>query len=256
MDTVGKTTRTDKMFPLYRGNVPINIPKVRLGETNSTTATPLSIDKNEMKRAFSRSNHVEPQNVSHGRPVGFKPPDIQQPEPTTKSPESKQQKKPPFNDPDWDISEQGETSSKRDSVRRINVNKERDVYIPNAFWFEDPSALFQTFDIIPNADMTDAERLNAMTRVIIVISAIMFVVKFPAWWLFLVLGIIVVIILWFIIKGRDQIYAEQMRKYRFNREYLRKPKRQIIQPVNKIIQPIEGTPKNIQNQNIRLVSIP
>ena len=100
------------------------------------------------------------------------------------------------------------------------------IYSPSNFWFEDPSALFQTFDVIPNQDMTDAERLNAMTRVIILITAVMFIVKFPLWWMFLVIGIIAVIVLWYIVKGRDELYADQVRR---QTEYLRRPRKSIIQ---------------------------
>jgi len=95
------------------------------------------------------------------------------------------------------------------------------------FWFEEPLVLFQTLDIIPNENMSDGERLNAMTRVIILISAIMFAIKFPAWWIFLTLGITVVIIMWYIIKDREQTYINNI----LRREYLRRPKRSIIYPI-------------------------
>lgn len=145
-------------------------------------------------------------------------------------------------------------------------NKPRSIYPSIDFWFEDPSALFQTFDIIPTNNMTDAERLNAMTRVIIIIAAIMFVVKFPAWWMFLIIGIIVVIILWYIIKSREQIYADHMRR---QTEYLRRPtggKKSIIRPINTIIHPINLSKQahssypnhivhSVQNQSLKLISI-
>lgn len=135
-----------------------------------------------------------------------------------------------------------------------------------SFWFEDPTALFQTLELIPNARMSDAERLNAMTRVIIIIAAIMFVVRFPAWWMFLVIGIIVVIILWYIIKGREQSYNEQIRQ-RFSREYLRKPtggqrKRTIIQPITRparvsLMKNFNNNQKQImQDQPLKIISIP
>jgi len=130
------------------------------------------------------------------------------------------------------------------------------IYTPINFWFEDPSVLFQTFEIMPNQEMTDAERLNAMTRVIIIITAIMFIVKFPLWWMFLVIGIISVIVLWYIIKGRSEEYENyHMRQT----EYLRPPRKSIIKPYN----PPNSSRSNrsnilqtIQSQPINLISIP
>jgi len=107
----------------------------------------------------------------------------------------------------------------------IPYNKE---FQHDKFWVENPSVLFQTFDMSSTAEMTDAERLNAMTRIIIIIAAIMFVIKFPGWWMFLTLGIIIVIILWYIIKGREQIYIDKILRHT---EYLRRPRRTIIKPI-------------------------
>jgi len=122
--------------------------------------------------------------------------------------------------------------------------------IQSKIWIEDPTVLFQTLDIMPDANMTNAERLNAMTRVIIIITAIMFILKFPVWWLFLGLGLIVVIIIWYIIKGREQVYLRQQR------EYLRKPRRRIITPLNKIISPANIYESDINNQRLNIISIP
>lgn len=135
---------------------------------------------------------------------------------------------------------------------------QKSIYSPINFWFEDPSALFQTFEVVPNQNMTDAERLNAMTRVIILITAIMFVIKFPLWWMFLVIGIIVVIIMWYIVKGRDELYADHVRR---QTEYLRRPPKSIIQPIHKaIISKTSIQTSNlvqlVQTQPLKLISIP
>lgn len=65
------------------------------------------------------------------------------------------------------------------------------------FWLEDPSALFQSLTLIPQCDMSIPERLNALTRLILVITLILFFLRL-CWWLFLLLGIIMVIILYLI----------------------------------------------------------
>lgn len=127
--------------------------------------------------------------------------------------------------------------------------KYRPIYSPINFWLEDPTVLFQVTDIIPNNNMTNIERLNAMTRVIIIIAAIMFVVKFPLWWMFLVIGVITVIILWYILKVRDDFYSNRQI------EYLRRPttiKKKILQPLNNKHRPAQSAQKQI----INLISIP
>jgi hypothetical protein len=144
---------------------------------------------------------------------------------------------------------------------KANKLNPRFVYTPVNFWFEDPSSLFQNFDIIPHIDMTEAERFNSMTRVIIIISAVMFALKFPFWWLFLTLGLIVVIILWYIIRVRENEYSNHIREQSFSREYLRKPIYPagigtIIQPVNNILRPYSHIQPNVNNQQLKIISIP
>jgi hypothetical protein len=103
----------------------------------------------------------------------------------------------------------------------------------NTFWIDNPLILFNNFEVIPQPNMSAARRFNAMTRIIIVIAAIMFICKFPAWYIFLGLALIVIIILWFILHGRD----------RNSQEYLRKPstKRPILVPITQpkqIVRPL------------------
>lgn len=160
----------------------------------------------------------------------------------------------PFNGKEWSLNQRTVTK------RKENV---RSIYMPVKFWIEDPVSLFQTFDIVPNPEMTDAERLNAMTRVIIVITAIMFVLKFPIWWLFLGIGLIVVIIMWYIIKERERVYAKNARASDRRREYLRRPRRRIITPISNISTSVEPRNSNIirptinvNSQQLRIISIP
>ena len=47
---------------------------------------------------------------------------------------------------------------------------------PPKFWTQDPTVLFRNFAIVPNAKMTEAERFNAMTRLILIIALILFFV--------------------------------------------------------------------------------
>jgi hypothetical protein len=93
------------------------------------------------------------------------------------------------------------------------------------FWIHDPRVLFQTFELISTDNMSSSERLNALTRSIIIISIILFTVRFPLWWLILLLGLIIVVILW------------MWEQYYLNRPPCRRPP--IIQKVTKIIEYID-----------------
>lgn len=154
---------------------------------------------------------------------------------------------PPFIDPEWEALINDDIESVKIPSKLTGIKK-KSIHDPINFWFEDPKSLFQTFDTIPCDNMSNAERLNAMTRMIIIITAIMFAIRFPLWWLFLGLGLLVVIILWYMIKGYEEVYANQIRR---QREYLRRPRGSIIHPVNNIVQPIK---RETFNQRIILMT--
>ncbi len=116
--------------------------------------------------------------------------------------------KPPFLDPVWsDI-----------------LNDQTEYSTPSTFWIDNPAILFQSAEIIPHDAMNNAERLNAMTRIVIIISILMFLYNFPFWWLFLGLSIIFIIIYWFFMQEREKTYKRK--------EFLRTPRNPIIQPIN------------------------
>lgn len=64
------------------------------------------------------------------------------------------------------------------------------------FWLENLTALFQITNFIPNSNSSTIERLNGMMCAILIISACLFVFKYPLWWLFLIWGIIANLIMW------------------------------------------------------------
>lgn len=203
MDTDSKTS-LNEVFPQYTGS--IEIPnKIPL---NSTKLIDLQ---------NSLDTHVHSINTGFITDISKK--HIYGDIPVIKLNDTNESKSLIFLDPKWD--------------EIINIPK-REIK-SSTFWFEDPPALVKTFDLLPQHDMDDTERLNAMTRMIIIISVIMFLVQFQLWWFFLTLGLIVVISLWQLIKGREEIYR---------REYLQRP---IVEPVNPIIQ---ATNKVSQTLNI------
>lgn len=71
------------------------------------------------------------------------------------------------------------------------------------FWLEDITVLTNRWDILPNCEMTDNERLNATTRLILIIALILLIFRIAKWWLFLILGIVAVVILWYKVQKRN-----------------------------------------------------
>lgn len=63
------------------------------------------------------------------------------------------------------------------------------------FWAKDPGVLFQNFAIFPTPNMTKNEKLNALTRLAIVVSIIMYFMEYQHWFIFLVLSLLVIVIL-------------------------------------------------------------
>ncbi len=66
------------------------------------------------------------------------------------------------------------------------------------FWVVRPSALFSDWYFLPNRDMHENELYNVMTRLVIVIALLLFMVGLQHWWLFLALGIVLVIAMWWV----------------------------------------------------------
>lgn len=60
------------------------------------------------------------------------------------------------------------------------------------FWLEDPSVLFTNLEVVPKKDMTQNEKLNAMTRLIVVVSLVLLVMNKPWWVTFLIVGVVAV----------------------------------------------------------------
>jgi len=65
------------------------------------------------------------------------------------------------------------------------------------FWLEDYTELFRNITILPNGLMTEEERLNALTRLILVIAVLLLIFRIGSWLYFLLFGIVLVIILYY-----------------------------------------------------------
>ena len=75
------------------------------------------------------------------------------------------------------------------------------------FWLEDPCALLKSLSIFPNMKMSKAEKLNALTRLVVVITGVMYVMEYEYWSTFLVLALFVIIVLQY--SGNDNKKKEK-----------------------------------------------
>lgn len=67
----------------------------------------------------------------------------------------------------------------------------------NKFWIKDPCILFSNPQIFPTQNMTKAEKLNALTRLAIVIAIGMYFLKYDNWMVFLLISLLVIILLYY-----------------------------------------------------------
>ena len=72
--------------------------------------------------------------------------------------------------------------------------------IHTPFWIEAPCVLIDDFNLIPNAGLTLNEKLNALTRVILLVTGSMYIMEYKYWFTFLIVGLAIV----FIIKILDK----------------------------------------------------
>jgi len=67
------------------------------------------------------------------------------------------------------------------------------------FWFVKPSNLFNSFCLLPLNSMDSGEKLNALTRLIILSTFIIKLISWDTfeWFKFLISGLIVIFLIWF-----------------------------------------------------------
>lgn len=71
------------------------------------------------------------------------------------------------------------------------------------FWIETPCELFADMTIFPTATMTKDEKLNAVTRLIIICSVVLYALEYEHWMLFCLAGIIGVVMLKYMKTGSN-----------------------------------------------------
>lgn len=63
------------------------------------------------------------------------------------------------------------------------------------FWAENPCILATDMKIFPTSEMSTNEKLNALTRLIIIIAVIMYFMKYPQWLTFVTIALLIVVLL-------------------------------------------------------------
>jgi hypothetical protein len=63
------------------------------------------------------------------------------------------------------------------------------------FWVEDPCILFTNISLFPTKSMTKSEKLNALSRLVIIISLLLYLMENEQWFVFLTLSLLIIIIM-------------------------------------------------------------
>jgi len=75
--------------------------------------------------------------------------------------------------------------------------------LPEPFWLQKPPVIFRSTGIIPQANWSTNAKLNALTRFVIVIVLLLFFLSFAGWIWFLLLGLGLVVLLFFLYGERS-----------------------------------------------------
>lgn len=63
------------------------------------------------------------------------------------------------------------------------------------FWVNDPCILLTDFNLIPNSSLTQNEKLNALTRIVLIVSIIMYFIEYKQWYLFSIIGLLMILLI-------------------------------------------------------------
>ncbi len=79
----------------------------------------------------------------------------------------------------------------------------------NKFWMEKPINLFCTMDVVPLDEMSIAEQMNSLTRLVVIVYFILTLVGFKYSLLFLLLSLLFIIILYYIQRNQMQHFQSE-----------------------------------------------
>ena len=92
-------------------------------------------------------------------------------------------------------------------------------------WIEKPMELVQSWELVPQASMTKAELLNTMTRLILIITLVLFLVGVSGWWLFLLLSLALIFVIWYTTVRTIETKGMRVEWYRVPKPRKRRPRR-------------------------------
>ena len=87
------------------------------------------------------------------------------------------------------------------------------------FWVEDPCILFLDPVFFPSNNQTREQKLNALTRLVIVVTVIMYISEYDNWLLFLVVALLVIILIQYISKSREYEGGKLRENFTFTNRY-------------------------------------
>jgi hypothetical protein len=71
------------------------------------------------------------------------------------------------------------------------------------FWVHDPCVLVTDLRFVPTANMTKDEKLNALTRLIVIVAVVLYFMKVTQWSIFLLVSLLVILVFGYSGKGED-----------------------------------------------------
>jgi hypothetical protein len=64
------------------------------------------------------------------------------------------------------------------------------------FWLDDPDILFKEYNqVLPTKDQTSHQQLNALTRLVLLITLVLLIIQFDFWYVFLIASLILILLL-------------------------------------------------------------
>lgn len=76
------------------------------------------------------------------------------------------------------------------------------------FWVEDPCILLKDLNIFPTFEMSRNEKLNALTRLTVIITIVMYLMDYKQWFTFLLLALLIIILLKYLNNSSDNYKKE------------------------------------------------
>lgn len=76
------------------------------------------------------------------------------------------------------------------------------------FWVEDPCVLFRDLGrLLPTKEMTHSEKLNALTRLTLIVTGVMVIMNFDEWLYFLLGALLIIVVLYYSKKSKTEGFS-------------------------------------------------